>query len=549
MTQLSVLDKEDVRYVVQKAGNGRSMLLNLSDERQERFLNKQLELAGIHPKRRPQLFKIIADSKVRHARYGAPQSEYVRDVGGSQLTSVDVITQLDTIDGQNYVAEAISSIPGISHNITLTLGIYDGEYNPLGEVIKVEKHNNDTTFLFQASGSFSSPMPPEGRSVMSILTYLYSNDQATISGVMPVETFYFPKKITNIDPSDRKTGDGTIVVCMLRDHGQYGDCDYRNAEWPGGPVQVPIKGQIEYFSEIDPINFGHDGIPTNASCTIQIAQKDHLGNPIKPPDNFNFFTDKNTTVNGSVLSWDLGWLTFDNPNFNQGELVYYMFNVIIQVGGKNVAAFITNAPSSLVPGSTILNTQIIPQMELMWGCMAEGTLILMADKSSKAIETILVGEKVLSDTTGRCLTVEGTVNGVEVKPMFFIKDDKGNSLFLTENHPVITAKGVRFARELKVGDKLLSEKEESEIVSIEEKIYDGKVWNLLLKEEDKGSILTDDNRTHFANGVLVGDGRMQRIYEDKAKENRHKNDILANLPKQWHQDYRNWLEEQQCQSQ
>ncbi|MDR7666094.1 Hint domain-containing protein [Methanosarcina sp. Z-7115] len=544
MAQLSVLDKEDIRYVVQKAGNGRSMLLNLSDERQERFLHKQLELAGIHPKRRPQLFKTITDSKVRHAKYGAPLNEYVRADGESLLTAVDVITQLDTTDGQNYVAGAISSIPGNSYNVTLTLGIFDGEDNPLGEVIKAEKHNNDTTFFLQASGSFSSPMPPEGRSVKSVLTYQYTNDQGTTFGTMPVETFHFPKTITNISPSDINK-DGAIVVCLNR---QEGNCDYWHGWDTGHKIQVPIKGNIEYFSNIDPIQFASDGTPTNASCTIQIAKQTQPGNPIKPLD-FNFFKAPNTTINGPVLSWDLDWLYFDPPNFNSGELVYYIFNVIIQIGRENVVAFITNAPPSVTPGQNFLNTLKIPSMEIVYGCMAEGTLVRMADNSLKTIETIVVGEEIVSDAKGSCLTVENTVIGVEDKPMFHIEDNKGNSLFLTEGHPVITGKGVRLARELIKGDKLLTESGASEIISIQEEMYAGKVWNLHLIAEDKSIILTDDNRTHFANGIMVGDGRMQRIYGDKAHKNRNKDDVLAKLPKQWHQDYLNWLEDQQCQAQ
>ncbi len=542
MVQLSALEKEDIRYLVQKAGNGRAMLLDLSDEKQEHFLHKQLELAGIHPGRNPQMFKTIADAKIRHAKYGAPLGEYVQANGASQLTAVNVVTQIDTTDGQNYVAGAISSIPGNAHNVTITLGIYDGDLNPLGDIIKVEKYSDESTFPIQAAGKFGTPMPPEGRSVMSILTYQYTNDQGTYFGTMPVETYNFPKLITNNSPRDLN-GDKLIKVCLYR---QESDCDYRDPQWTG-IVKIPIAGSIEYFANIDPIQFGADGNPTNASCTIQIVKQVQPGSPITPPAGFSFFKDPKTVVNGAVLSWDLGWLSFDRPNFSSGDYVYYIFNTIIQTGGKNVAAFITNAPPSVAPGQNPFNTLNIPPMEVVYGCLAEGTLVRMADKSEKTIETIMVGEQVLSDSMGTCLTVENTVIGVEDKPMVRITDDNDNSLFLTEGHPVITAEGVRLANELQVGDKLFTETGESSITGIQEEIYNGYVWNLHLIAEDDSITLSDDNRTHFANGIMVGDGRMQRIYGDRVQINT--DDVLARLPKQWHQDYLNWLQEQQCQNQ
>lgn len=542
MVQLSALEKEDIRYLIRKTGNGRSMLLDLSDERQERFLRKQLELAGIEPRRKPQLFRTIADAKVRHAKYGAPQGEYVRTSGTTQLTAVNVVTQIDTTDGQNYVAGAISSIPGNAHNVTITLGIYDGDLNPLGDISKVEKYSDESTFSVQADGKFTTPMPPEGRSVMSILTYQYSNDQGTYHGVMPVETHDFPKQITNLSPRDLN-GDNLIKVCLYR---QESDCDYRDPQWTG-IVKIPVEGSIEYFANIDPIQFGPDGTPTNASCTIQVVKQVQPGSPITPPAGFNFFKDPNTTVNGAVLSWNLGWLSFDRPNFNSGDYVYYIFNVIIQTGGKNAAAFITNAPPSVAPGQNPFNTLNLPPMEVVYGCLAEGTLVRMADRSLKPIENIMIGERVLSDSAGTCLTVENTVVGVEDKPMFRITDDQDNALLVTEGHPVITTEGVRLAHELQAGDKLRTETGESTITGIQEELYSGQVWNLHLVAADDSIALTDHNRTHFANGIMVGDGRMQRIYGNKIQKNA--DGVLAKLPRQWHQDYLNWLQEQQCQNQ
>ncbi|MGO2569854.1 MAG: hypothetical protein ACTH9E_16570, partial [Serratia proteamaculans] len=66
-----------------------------------------------------------------------------------------------------------------------------------------------------------------------------------------------------------------------------------------------------------------------------------------------------------------------------------------------------------------------------------------------------------------------------------------------------------------------------------------KVYNLQLSAEPSADNALYDDNTLYANGILVGDIQMQRIYEDEYYQ--RPANILNKLPKEWHQDYQNHL--------
>jgi hypothetical protein len=71
--------------------------------------------------------------------------------------------------------------------------------------------------------------------------------------------------------------------------------------------------------------------------------------------------------------------------------------------------------------------------------------------------------------------------------------------------------------------------------------YDGKVFHLILSER-KASLAASG--TLYANGILTGDLRMQEAliaaeYEKLSSDPDH---VYKRLPKEWHEDYRLYLE-------
>jgi hypothetical protein len=121
--------------------------------------------------------------------------------------------------------------------------------------------------------------------------------------------------------------------------------------------------------------------------------------------------------------------------------------------------------ASLAPGAG--GSAIPYQIYWLNSCFAEGTGIRRANGSSATVETIKVGDKILSDNKGTVLTVTSISHGGEDEPLVGIRDDKGHELRLTSKHPVIKSSGdVVFASSIKKDDKVMTDRGIASIVSV-----------------------------------------------------------------------------------
>jgi len=552
LKQLSSKDKSDLMYVQALCRNGSSTTLDMSDPVQKSFYEKQLELANISKERRPNFFKNLDALTKTHEMYKEQKSimkHLLGDANAVPDNSVNAVTQLSTADGQNFVAGAVSSVAKGTQMTLVTIGLFDADFNSIGAVGKTEEFNNGICTVATATGSFSTPMPAEGREITAVATYNYTTVNGMTAKNAMVTTVKFPKELhidapvisnaNKTDPTHKK-----IKLCMNRADS---DCDYNYTSGPTGSqtVVLPFKGYINYFDTVDQITFDRQGNPLNASCTFSVAATGNGGSAVTPPTNYNFFTDQKTSISGSTISWDVPWLRFDDtqaygPIGSAGQDLYFIFQLTVPVKGQNVAAFITNAPPEKTPGSNLMNTLMLPIFTAINGCLGRGSIVKMADGSSKAVEEIVVGDQVLNGN-GKALTVTDTVIGNEIT-MVEITFNKNKTLVLTDNHPVVTPTGILLAKEIFAGHKIVTDEGVVVVDKIEEILYIDKVFNLVLTDHSKTPVFSEDNTTHYANGVLVGDGNIQRIYMDKYRKNH--NNILNTLPSEWHNDFMNYLEEQ-----
>ncbi|MEM9546390.1 MAG: Hint domain-containing protein [Bacteroidota bacterium] len=517
---LTKQEKQDLAYVRGLSKNNESRDIDLSDPRQKSFYLTQLKLAGITKESYPQFFQNIED--FTSSKIPLNISLFATD----QAEPVNVIAQLssETSAGQKWETSALSSIPGGTESTKITLGLYDKDLNPIGKQETVDQINAGQAVTLQARGDFGSPMPADGREVVSIATIAWT-DKTTGHGHLKnvfAKSVKFPKQINNLSPTDTNADD-RIVVCLTRDGG---NCDYYKQY--SGNVEVPVQGSIVYNDPIDLEN----GKPKNATNIIEIARAVEGGNPITPPAGFDFFDS--ATVNGDTISWNFDWLSFGPANFASGDQVYYIFNVTLEAGGSEVTAYITNAPSSYTPGSNQFNTIYIDPMYIYYGCIARGTPITMADGSNKPIEEIQVGEEILSNVDGSILEVENTVVGTEEKPMIRIKTVDGYELLMSEGHPVITKRGVKLAKNLRIDDVVFTQKGKNKLSMIEEVNFPYSVHNLQLNSNGLDDSNKFDKTTMYANGILVGDHQMQWHYGSPKRQSLE--DLLANTDEKWHQD-------------
>jgi len=130
-------------------------------------------------------------------------------------------------------------------------------------------------------------------------------------------------------------------------------------------------------------------------------------------------------------------------------------------------------------------------------CVAQGTKIILADKTECAIEKVQAGQLVISYDTERKVFSENVV-----KSLIIHKNENTNGCYLinnclkiTGNHNLWTKnRGWVRVDKLSIGDLLLNNKTELvPVVSLEWKKGDKTVYNLHL----------DSPNTYFANGILI----------------------------------------------
>lgn len=170
----------------------------------------------------------------------------------------------------------------------------------------------------------------------------------------------------------------------------------------------------------------------------------------------------------------------------------------------------TTLPTNLCPTP--------PPMQIWWGCLASGTRITLADGTQLPIESITLGQKVLSDKDGRALTVVDITEGAERKPMVRVVDDRGNIVTMTATHAMPIGDGkVIQAQALQVGDRIETKDGPASVVSVERPAYESAVYNLTLGTPEELAEVGPEGTTMFADGIQVGDGRLQGLVTERVK--------------------------------
>ncbi|UXY08908.1 hypothetical protein N7922_13495 [Kosakonia sp. ML.JS2a] len=527
MTTLSYSndDKDVVKKVIAQYGNKGTFAIDANDPLLVRFYAIQLALAGITPNNYPAFSRQWNDATRFKSSAGSLDQASVNGA-----VPVYSIVDINSLDGRNYTADALGSLPTQATNVTQTLGLFDSDANSVGAVNYTKSYINAADCHIQANGVYSRSPQENTENVAVIYTFAQTINQQTVFGAEVIASQSYPKEIINTSPTDLKHN-SQIKICLTREST---DCDYWHDY--NGVVSVPIKGQVTYLNNIDMSG----GRPVNAWNAIYLIRTRAGGDPITPLSDVNVFNSPKTQINGNSISWDLDWLRFKTVDFQSGENVYYIFKMGVSAGGKNVASFITNAPKNVLPEQRFLNTFTIKPMQIVYGCLAKGTHITMQDGSQKNIESIVSGEWVLSQQQ-RYLRVEDVIRGNEsdCRVIHFTSQHGAQSLTTSAGHPICTTSGIMLAKELTSQHRLITHEGESAIDAIETTTDEQVVYNLHLSTDDPLADGLEGRSTLYANGVLVGDSQMQWQYEEEY--NQRPVNVLDQLPDEWRQDYQNYI--------
>jgi len=128
------------------------------------------------------------------------------------------------------------------------------------------------------------------------------------------------------------------------------------------------------------------------------------------------------------------------------------------------------------------------------GCgIGKGSLVTMADGSTKKIEMLVKGDSVFSDN-GSAKAITDVISGTK-EMIFLINTTSRKSIIIGEGHPVRTPDGWITVGDINVG-KVIDGKNGNETVSqISMQSYNDKIYILKFNEET----------AFVANGFIVGD--------------------------------------------
>lgn len=540
--------RKDVQAIASESTPGIPMALDLSKPHHYRHLMRVLKNAGHTPEESPMLYSVIEKMKQQHAK-NPPRATTLLASGDTSLQPVGGIIEVgqDTETGLNFTTSGVTSVPGGTVKSVMGLQLYDNSTaTPIGDQASSTQYGQGEDFVITANGTFPTT-PTSTDKVLSQLTYFYQpyDSGPVAETVTMTKSVLVPQAPPTVTMPVQKADHASlpnINVCLSRSAGNDADCDYGPYEAPTAnpEVQFPMVGSVTYMSDVvSPLVLcSGDPPPSNCNTDLQFfIWKDDGGGCLLEAqgDLLSKFT-----VSGAEVSWnfddtDTGRAQFGHPCFQKTERVDLSFMVSVLTTDSEttkVPAFVTTQTNTRP-----YDTTQIKYLTFMWGCLLPGTKIKMADGSLKNIEKVLVGDKVISDAAGTILTVATTHKGNEHNPVYTVTAKNGNSVRMTEEHPVPLEGGkVVLARQLKKGDRLLTDKGVSEIEQIEKNKYEGHVWNLGLGAKDES--VTDKNATFFADGVLVGDNTMQNYWGAYYRKDHR--DTLTRLPEAWHTDYLNY---------
>ncbi|WP_036774426.1 Hint domain-containing protein [Photorhabdus australis] len=343
---------------------------------------------------------------------------------------------------------------------------------------------------------------------------------------------FFPQSMENKAPTyvnNSPEKEKPIIVCLNRANPEPGapdECDYGPTS-PGKPndqstIKLEIIGNVTFKNPIaidknrkpiaaqgisPAIDLTLVGLDTGGACK--------LARDINEDTFWKHKKVNNDRIKGNNtnLSWEFskntGYADFGPICWpNNERYILDLQATIVTMQGDNVFPVLFSYTNN--PGSEKSASQLIyPPIQIQYGCIAEGTLIDMADGSKWKVENIRPGDKVLTKQGG-ILQVKSRIVGHDTE---FVDLTYNNSeqISLTPTHPVSTSQGIVKAEDLKVGDTIHTLDGQITLTSVKQRKSEPlNVYNFVLEKTDSQSELLPEDAVLSAGGILVGDNNLQR---------------------------------------
>lgn len=489
LQQTKISDLEYMRSLV-KASPDPWVNIDLADDRQYRFVYNRLIEHGRSPESRPELFEQLAES-----REMALQGKTVPKAADSYAHLIADILQSPS-NADRIDTDAYSTVRGGAPTSYIDVAMYSGTGATLGEQVQEKANNEGASMTIRTGGVLPAKTGDQGFVIVDSMAY---NDSSGFleTSFSSIET-HLKKPGKMMQPVDQSLPgvplDGIVTVCLNRSwlYDAY-DCEYR-MDNTGGNILFPLKGEIQFDGTITKV----------VKAWMQLSMANN-GGSCRPNLDFTSMVSIDPNLRDRV-KWDIPQANFGRNCFSHQADVNINIGIQVDINlsnNTNMSGF------GSISSQTTNSNATIPQIQFASSCLAAGTEVRMADGSLTAVESVGQESRVLSDVDGLALTVMDLSLGVEDVPMLRLEDNLGHSLLLTEGHPVVTVDGVKRADELQPGELVRTEDGVALLTSVRYEVYDGTVHNLKLGNAAERKLVDNNSTTFFANGFMVGDGRMQ----------------------------------------
>lgn len=494
----------------------------------------------------PSTRNLVESTRLTHEAQNGPQSVTLLEMDEPTVGEWQPMVNVSYLGlepgGRTVTAQGVATLPGLASTMTTNMTLTETATGFLLGTQTVPVQYNVSTQTIEVTATI--PAPIHDIAVTATLTTQYMPaggtvarqvvSRAAIVGAIAVQT------VTVINPNHNThpTRD-YIKVALNRTPGQVGDCDYYYEYGTDG--SKPIVGLQVNGSALLVSGFTVNANPGfNGSCILQRRSSVGDGATLAFPEDQ---IPALCTGAGNVVTWNIGPDWFQGAPWDQGQTIDldFVLNFNVTPGGTTFVR-VTSVPQAVI--NTPSNIARIDPMQFVWGCVAAGTQVRMADGSLRAIETLRAGERVATGAghAGGSLRIAEVWKGFEAKPLYRLATASGAQVLVTDEHPVPTAEGVKLARDLAPGMVVTTTRGPETLRAVQAVSHDGPVYNLDLLPDDATCLedLDDDAITAFeAGGILVGDNRMQGVWSRRARTGGASADPLQTLGADWWLDVTN----------
>ena len=416
------------------------------------------------------------------------------------VSSVYASSEMSLVDKMSFLYMSSTLNDPKHQKVFGGYAIYDNNKNKMKKELTV-----DSTLLnyckepsVQTKTSFMAVTKVNGKSVCAA-TPQEKNLNIDLNEVSSVV-----KSITVNDPKPKKETDTFIRVVFNGRTDNEAAYNFKNAtdEYIGNKRYVkvfyPFSIEIQLvdgfvFKTDNPVNF-------DSSFNLSLASNVVEGGEV------HFSTAQigkiNTKVNGNTLTLDFSYSPNSDDNYwgvempltNEQAEGYFDFhlNFCINFSYSGLGDLSTDIVVSSEDLPQSENFKKIKQSKILWGCLGKDTLI-RTECGLKKISEIKAGEKIF--TENGFVKLKNMVTGTEEK-IIAVGLSEDNILLITKRHPIATERGIIYAEDLSISDRLkLEDGSYKDIYYFEVIDYNDKVYSPELEESHLIS----------AEGIMVGD--------------------------------------------